>query len=121
LTVLGLIGGLYFTSSANEHDDNARAQALLLGESGCGASTMLMDDCRQLWDEQVDERNARRLATASFIGFGVGAAATLGYGLWLLLDEDDAKPKASTSQARGVQPSIELKSGGATLRLHGQF
>ncbi len=123
VAVLGLIGGLYFTSSANEHEDNAEALTALLGPSGCGASTQLRGDCQQLWDEQVDGRNARRYATASFIGLGVGAAATLGYALYLLLEEDEAAPKAGARrpEARGVMPAIELGSGGATLHLQGQF
>jgi hypothetical protein len=132
LTALGLIGGLYFTASASEHDDNAKELAEFLGPSGCGTSTLLPDDCQQLWDEQVDASNNRRLATASFIGLGVGAAATLGYALWLLLDEDDVAPKSGAGpRARGVMPgidlpamelpTIQLNAGGASLRLQGRF
>lgn len=123
LTALGLVGGLYFTAAANEHDDTAQELTELLQPNGCGFSTELPDDCRRLWDEQIDATNSRRLATASFIGMGVGAAATLGYGLWLLLDEDDAAPKAGRSPraARALQPAIELSARGATLRLQGQF
>lgn len=127
LTVLGLVGGLYFTASANEHDDNAKQLAEFLGPSGCGTSTMLTEDCQQLWDEQIDSRNSRRLATASFVGMGVGAAATLGYALWLLLEDDDATPRPGAGRrAGGARPNLELpmlqlNSGGASLRLQGQF
>lgn len=122
LAALGLIGGLYFTSSANDHDDAAQALANNLGANGCGTSTQLRDDCRQLWDEQVDAQNDRRRATASFIGLGVAGAATLGYALFLLVDDDDApKAKPGARAARVLEPAIELGSGGATLRLQGQF
>jgi hypothetical protein len=120
LAALGLAGGFYFKASAKDHDDSAAELTGLLAPSGCGASTSLRDDCQQLWDHQVGASNDRRRSTASFIGFGVASAATLGYALWLLLDDDDAAPK-TVSRARAVQPAIELGSGGATLRLQGQF
>jgi hypothetical protein len=123
LAALGLIGGFYFTSSANDHDDDAKELAGLLGVNGCGSATQLSPDCRKLWDNQTDASNDRRRATASFIGFGVASAATLGYALWLLLDEDDAatKGKSSGRAAHAVEPVIELGSGGAALHLQGQF
>lgn len=123
LAALGLIGGFYFTASANAHDDEAKELAGLLGANGCGSATLLSPDCRKLWDDQTDASNDRRRATASFIGFGVASAATLGYALWLLLDDDDVATKAKPGSrvTRAVEPVIELGSGGAALHLQGQF
>ena len=58
----------------------------------------------------------------SFIGAGVAGAFTLGYGLYLLLDDDKepAKPKASRS-LESLQPGVALSSRGASLSLQGQF
>ena len=123
LTAAGLIAGIAFTVSADHHDDNADQHGDHLGGgSPCGKDTLLVNDCQNFWKEQSDAHNDRQRAAVSFIGAGVAGAFTLGYGLYLLLDDDKepAKPKASRS-LESLQPGVALSSRGASLSLQGQF
>jgi hypothetical protein len=118
LAAVGLVAGIYFTVSANGHDDNVETIENDLGGTGaCSSMTMFTATCEKLWQEQTDAHNDRRRASVSFIGFGVASAATLGYAMWLALRSDDpAKPKA-----HAVEPGVAFSPSGATFSLHGQF
>jgi hypothetical protein len=118
LAAVGLVAGIYFTVSANGHDDNADTISDTIGDPElCSPGTMFTQTCQGLWQEQTDAHNDRRRATVSFIGFGVASAATLGYAMWLALRSDDEdKPKA-----HAVEPGVAFSPSGATLSLHGQF
>jgi hypothetical protein len=123
LTAVGLIAGIAFTVSADHHDDKAdQIGGNLTGQSPCGKDTPLVYDCQNFWKEQSDAHNDRQRAAVSFIGAGVAAAFTLGYGLYLLLDDDSepAKPKVARS-LESLQPGVALSSHGASLGLQGQF
>jgi hypothetical protein len=123
LTAVGLIAGIVFTVSADHHDDKAdQIGSNLTGPSPCGSGTMLTNDCQDFWKEQSDAHNDRQRAAVSFIGAGVAGAFTLGYGLYLLLDDDKepAKPKVGRS-LESFQPGVALSSHGASLSLQGQF
>jgi hypothetical protein len=123
LTAAGLIAGIAFTVAADHHDDKAdQIGGNLTGSGLCGQDTVLVNDCQNLWKEQSDAHNDRQRAAVSFIGAGVAGAFTLGYGLYLLLDDDKepAKPKVGRS-SESFQPGVALTSHGASLSLQGQF
>jgi hypothetical protein len=123
LTAVGLIAGIAFTVSADHHDQKAdQIGGNLTGQSPCGKDTPLVNDCEHFWKEQSNAHNDRQRAAVSFIGAGVAGAATLGYGLYLLLDDDDerAKPTAARS-TKSLQPGFALSTRGASVSLQGQF
>jgi hypothetical protein len=120
LAAAGLIAGIYFTASANDHDSDADAMALNLSSAGaCQPTTKLLAECQQFWKDQDGAINDRRKAQISFIGFGVASAATLGYAVYVLLD-DEGKPKGNTA-TRQLEPGLALSADGASFSLHGRF
>jgi hypothetical protein len=118
LAAASLAAGIVFTVAANGHDSNADGIAeRLFGDGACQPGTDFTAECARLLREREDSVTDRNRATVSFIGFGVASAATLGYALWLTLDDDE-----SVSQTKsGVQPSIAIGRGTASIHLHARF
>jgi hypothetical protein len=118
LAAASLAAGIVFTVAANGHDSNADGIAeRLFGTGACQADTPFTADCARLIREREDSVTDRNRATVSFIGFGVASAATLGYALWLTLD-DEGPVSQTTSR---VQPSIAIGRGTASIHLHALF
>jgi PEGA domain-containing protein len=115
LAAASLAAGIIFTVSANGHESDADGMAERLAGAGCNG-TDLIPDCQLLRQEREEAENDRERAMIGFIGFGVASAATLGYALWLTLDDDEPAP-SSTSLA----PSVSLGRGSASIHLHGHF
>lgn len=118
LAAASLAAGIYFTVSANGHDSDAEGLARRLsGPAACRDGTGFGPDCESLTRARQDGVDDRNRAMVGFIGFGVASALTLGYALWLTLDEDDSVPKTAT----GVEPSISIGRGTASIHLHTRF
>jgi PEGA domain/Tetratricopeptide repeat len=118
LAAASLAAGIIFTVSANGHDSNADGMARRLpGTGACQPGTPLSGDCEYLRREREDSATDRNRATVSFIGFGVASAITLGYALWLTLDEDESVSQTTT----GVEPSLSIGRGSASIYLHARF
>jgi hypothetical protein len=113
-----LAAGIIFTISANGHDSNADGMAeRMSGPGACQPGTRLLEECAYLSRERQASVTDRNRATVSFIGFGVASAITLGYALWLTLDEDESVSQTTT----GVEPSISVGRGTASIHLHARF
>jgi hypothetical protein len=118
LAAASLAAGIVFTVAANGHDSNADGIAeRLSGTGACQQGTAFTADCAHLIREREDSVTDRNRATVSFIGFGVASAATLGYALWLTLDDEESVAQTTS----GVQPSIAVGRGMASIHLHGRF
>jgi hypothetical protein len=119
LAAASLVAGIVFTVAANGHDSNAEDIAERLpGRGACQPGTLLPNDCAHMIREWEDSATDRNRATVSFIGFGVASAVTLGYALWLTLDDDDGAVSKSTT---AVEPSISVGRGTASIHLHARF
>jgi hypothetical protein len=118
LAAASLTAGILFTVAANGHDSNADGKAeRLSGPGACRPGTMLVGECTYITRERQGGDTDRKRAAVGFIGFGVASAITLGYALWLTLDE-----KESVSQTtKGVEPSISVGRGTASIHLHAHF
>ena len=117
LAAASLAAGIIFTVSANGHGSTAEGMQERLNGVGCGPDTPLVPDC-ELLNQELEEADAdRQRALIGFVGFGVASAATLGYALWLTLD-DDAAPAANNA---AFVPSVSLGRGSASIHLHGHF
>jgi hypothetical protein len=119
LAALGLAAGVYFTVSANGHDSEAEGASRYLPENSrtCNA-TALTAECSRLKRETDAARHDRQRAAVGFVGFGVAAAATLGYVLWLALD---GSGNAAATTATQVEPSVSVGPGWASVSLQTQF
>ncbi len=119
LAAAGLAAGIVFTLSANSHDSNAEGMSdRLVGGPPCDAGTLLPEECAILRREREDSDTDRRRALVGFIGFGVASAATLGYALWLAVDGEEAESHTATT---GIQPSLSIGRGAASVHLHARF
>lgn len=118
LAAASLAGGILFTVAANGHDSNADGTAeRLSGRGACAPGTLLSDECNSITRERQDGETDRKRAAVGFIGFGVASAVTLGYALWLTLDD-----RGSASQTtKGVEPSISIGRGTASINLYAHF
>jgi hypothetical protein len=118
LAAASLAAGIIFTVAANGHDSNAEDIAERLpGRGACQPGTALPNDCAHMVNEWENSATDRNRATVSFIGFGVASAVTLGYALWLTLDDDESVSQSTT----GVEPSISVGRGTASIHLHARF
>jgi tetratricopeptide (TPR) repeat protein len=118
LAAASLAAGIIFTVAANGHDSDADGLAERLPSTGaCSDPTFMPLDCQAMIQEREDAQTDRERAMIGFIGFGVASAATLGYALWLTLDDDEAVSQTTT----GVEPSISVGRGTASINLHGRF
>jgi hypothetical protein len=117
LAAASLAAGIYFTVSANGHDSDADGLAERLPGPGACTNPMWRPDCEVMVRDRQDSDDDRNRATVGFIGFGVASALTLGYALWLTLDSDESVPETAT----GVEPSISLGRGTASIHLHARF
>jgi hypothetical protein len=118
LAAASLAAGIIFTVNANGHDSNADGMAeRLSGPGACNPGTYLVRECAYLRKEREDSASDRNRATVSFIGFGVASAMTLGYALWLTLDDDESASQTTT----GLEPSISVGRGTASIHLHARF
>jgi len=115
LAAASLAAGIIFTVSANGHDSDADGMAERLAGAGCNGN-LLLPDCELLLQEREAADSDRERAMIGFIGFGVASAATLGYALWLTLDDDEPAPTSAR-----LAPSVSLGRGSASLHLHGRF
>lgn len=112
LAVAGLIGGLVFSSKADDRQSEAdRIQANMPDDPNACGSVDLAGPCTDLRNAQRDAAYSRRWAAASYVTLGVASAATIGYGLWLGLS-DSATP---------VQATVDVGEGSAAIRLRGTF
>lgn len=113
-----LAAGILFTVAANGHDSNADGKAeRLSGPGACGSGTMLTGECTYISRERQDGDTDRKRAAVGFIGFGVASAVTLGYALWLTLDEGESVSQTT----QGLEPSISVGRGSASIHLHAHF
>lgn len=119
LAAASLAAGIYFTVSANGHDSDADSLAERLPGTGACRGTLWRPDCEVMVRDRQDSENDRNRATVGFIGFGVASALTLGYALWLTLDGDESAPETVT--VKGVEPSISIGRGMASIHLHTSF
>jgi len=120
LAALGLVGGIAFTVAANGHQSNVDGMALRLASTtACAPGNNFKDDCAYVLSEAEQAHTARQRAIISFIGFGVASAATLGYALWLSLDDEGDEQVPSKPGA--VTPSVSVSPGGASIGLQGSF
>jgi PEGA domain len=118
LAAASLAVGIIFTIGANGHDSNADGMAeRLSGPGACNPGTALLEECAYLSREREASATDRNRATVSFIGFGVASAITLGYALWLTLDDDESVSQTTT----GLEPSISVGRGTASIHLHARF
>ncbi len=119
LAAVGLAAGVYFTVSANGHDSEAEGASRYLPENSqtCNG-TALTAECSRLKRETDAARHDRQRAAVGFVGFGVAAAATLGYVLWLALD---GSGNAAATTATEVEPSVSVGPGWASVSLQTQF
>jgi hypothetical protein len=115
LAAASLAAGIIFTVSANGHDSDADGMQERLAGGGCTGGD-LIPDCQLLLDERKAADDDREKAMIGFIGFGVASAATLGYALWLTLDDDEPAPSKAA-----LAPSVSLGRGSASIHLHGHF
>lgn len=115
LAAASLAAGIIFTVSANGHDSDADGMQERLAGGGCTGDDLLAD-CQLLLQERRDADSDRERAMIGFIGFGVASAATLGYALWLTLDDDEPAPSSTA-----LTPSVSLGRGSASIHLHGHF
>jgi PEGA domain-containing protein len=118
LAAASLAAGIIFTVSANGHDSDGDGRSERLNTRGiCQPTTMLGPDCELLERDREDAHTDRERAIVGFIGFGVASAITLGYALWLTLDDEE-----SVSQTKaGVVPTVSIGRGSASIDLHGSF
>jgi hypothetical protein len=118
IAAASLAAGIIFTVAANGHDSDADGVAERLPSAGsCRDPEFLDGDCGDLIDARKEAQSDRERALVGFIGFGVASAATLGYALWLTLDDDAAVSQTTTA----VEPSISVGRGAASINLHGRF
>jgi hypothetical protein len=117
IAAASLAAGIYFTVSANGHDSDADALAERMPGPGACNEPLWRADCEVIVASRQDSHDDRERASVSFIGFGVASAATLGYALWLTLDSDESVPKT----AMGVEPSVSIGRGTASIHLHARF
>jgi hypothetical protein len=119
LAAASLAAGIIFTVAANGHDADADGiKEYLPPVDGACSNPTLVDDCEAMIQAREDSQTDRERAMIGFIGFGVASAATLGYALWLSLDDDEPVSQSSTT---GVEPSISVGRGTASINLHGRF
>ncbi len=120
IAAASLAAGILFTVAANGHDSDAEGEAERFnGPGACkeGDALQLDEDCQLLRRAIEDSDADRNRAMVGFIGFGVASAVTLGYALWLTLDGDESAPQTTT----GVEPSISIGRGSASIHLHAHF
>jgi len=119
IAAASLAAGIIFTVAANGHDSDAEGIAEhLTGTGTCRPGSALAPDCEALSRAREDAQTDRNRAMVGFIGFGVASALTLGYALWLTLDDDESVPQTT---AMGVEPSVSIGRGTASINLHGSF
>lgn len=120
VAVAGLAGGIIYTVSANGHESDAKSIASnLWGTNACGESVPEFEpDCQEIKRELDAADKDRTIATAAFVGFGVASAATLGYALWLALDDNAVEPETATT---GFEPSLTVGPHGASVGLGARF
>jgi PEGA domain-containing protein/tetratricopeptide repeat protein len=113
VAVAGLVGGLVFSKKSDEHKDRANEISADLppSPSACEQVAELQFRCDELHDAEHDAAIDRRWATAGFITFGVAAAGTIGYALWLGFS-DSAPP---------LQATVDVGEGSAGIRVRGAF
>lgn len=118
IAAASLAAGIIFTVAANGHDADADQLAERLPGSGaCSDPTFLREDCSSMIQAREDAQTDRERAMIGFIGFGVASAATLGYAVWLSIDDDEPVSQTTTR----VEPSFSLGRGSASINLHGRF
>lgn len=117
LAAASLAAGIYFTASANGHDSDADGLAERMPGLGACRDPQWLADCEQIVRSRQDSEDDRNRAMVGFVGFGVASALTLGYALWLTLDRDESVPET----AKGVEPSISIGRGTASIHLHARF
>jgi hypothetical protein len=118
IAAASLAAGILFTVAANGHDSNADGMVeRLSGPGACSPGTMLVRECAYITREGQEGDTDRKRAAVGFIGFGVASAITLGYALWLTLDDDESVPQTT----KGVEPSISIGRGTASIHLHAHF
>lgn len=117
LAALSLGAGIYFTAAANGHDSDADGLAERMPGPGACTDPIWIRDCEAILSARQDSEDDRNRAMVGFIGFGVASALTLGYALWLTLDGDESAPQT----AKGLEPSVSIGRGTASIHLHARF
>lgn len=110
VAVAGLVGGIYFTVQANQHESVADGVAVRLGAAGaCNSATPFPDACATFSREREAGRSNRERAAVSFVVAGVASAATLGYALWVALSDEEESDTA-------LLPEVGTRSAGLRFR-----
>jgi hypothetical protein len=115
-----LAAAIVFTVSANGHESEADGVTeRLTGINGaCAPGTDFGADCALVSREREEARADQERALIGFVGFGVASAVTLGYALWLALDGTGSEPATT---AMGIEPSLSIAPGRASISLQAQF
>ena len=74
--------------------------------------------CAEIKREYDAADKDRTISIIAFTGFGVASAATLGYALWLALDDNAVEPETATT---GLSPSLSVGPNGVSVGLGARF
>ncbi len=121
VAVAGLAGGIIYTVSSNGHESDAESIAANLWGTGACSGSAAEDferECAEIKSELDAADQDGTIALAAFVGFGVASAATLGYALWLALDDNAVEPETATM---GLSPSLSVGPNGVSVGLGARF
>ena len=120
LAAVSLAGAIVYTVSANGHESNSEGLASnFWGDGACKSNLRGFEEsCTEIKREVDAAKKDRTIAIGAFAGFGVASAATLGYALWLALDDNEIEPGAATS---GISPSLSISPHGASVGVGARF
>jgi hypothetical protein len=116
-----LAGGIIYTVSADGHASDAESIAgNLWGTNACRGEVpeAFESTCAEIKRETDAADKDRTISLVAFTGFGVASAATLGYVLWLALDDNAVEPETAT---RGLAPSLSVGPDGVSVGLGARF